>query len=187
MKERPFIPNEIIDSDNKYIRIKLSEKFSTIIDKSDYEKIKRIRWSISSQRDKTKPYCSGYDRKSKRKIRMSRFILGIKSDKIKVDHKNNNRLDNRRSNLRKCSLIENKYNCSTMKRNLLGIKGVSFDHRSNKFYARICYCYNKIHIGTFDNIIDAAIAYNIKAKELFKDFAFLNDIESLRNIANSER
>ena len=46
-----------------------------------------------------------------------------------------------------------------------------------KWQASICHNHKRIHIGLFEDIKDAAAAYNRKALELFGEFAFLNEIK----------
>jgi len=57
-------------------------------------------------------------------------------------------------------------------------KGVNKSGLINKetWVASISHNGIKHHLGTFDNEINAARAYNAKAKELFKEFARLNDV-----------
>lgn len=55
-------------------------------------------------------------------------------------------------------------------------KGVWYNSDRNKYESYIGYKNSKIHLGRFDEEVDAAKAYNDKAKELFGEFAVLNII-----------
>lgn len=85
-----------------------------------------------------------------------------------VDHINGDGLDNRRSNLRVCTHQQNLWNISKKK-----FKGVYID-RHGKIFSQIHYRGKSIYLGQFPTRKKAAIAYNTKAKELFKEFANLN-------------
>ena len=104
-----------------------------------------------------------------------RQILNVPLGAI-IDHKNGNKLDNRRENLRVCTHQQNIYNCKRSKNNKTGFTGVCWDKSRNKFTAYISNNYAHIHLGRFDNAIDAAKAYNSKAIELFGEFANLNNL-----------
>lgn len=95
-----------------------------------------------------------------------------------VDHINRNMSDNRISNLREATHAENCRN-RTNKSNSTGFKGVSFHKGQGKYSARIMINGKSIHIGSFDNSKDAAIAYNSAAIELHGEFALTNQIESI--------
>jgi len=56
------------------------------------------------------------------------------------------------------------------------LKGVYWNISVKKWVASITVNYKFIHIGYFDNIRDAAIAYNAKARELRGESAFQNII-----------
>lgn len=90
-----------------------------------------------------------------------------------IDHKNNDRSDNRFNNLRKATKAENKYN-SLPQYNKCGYKGVS--KRGKKYRANIGYEYKVLHLGTFDTAEEAAEAYNKKALEFYGEFARINKI-----------
>jgi len=55
--------------------------------------------------------------------------------------------------------------------------GVYWESRSLKWEVEIRVNKKKIYIGRFKNEIDAAIAYNIKAIELYGDKVILNEIK----------
>ena len=58
--------------------------------------------------------------------------------------------------------------------NTTGYKGVCFDKHTRQFMAQINYHKHRIYLGRFYEPIDAAKAYDQKAIELFKKFAYLN-------------
>ena len=91
-----------------------------------------------------------------------------------ADHKNKNRLDLTRENLRACPPQFNQFNRRKTSRSTTSkFKGVSA-LTNGKFRARISVGDKKLHIGIFNTEVDAAKAYDIKAKESHGDFACLN-------------
>lgn len=110
------------------------------------------------------------------RVILKRMLNGEIPKNMQVDHVNRNRLDNRRENLRLCTQSENHAN--KLSKNKWGYKGV-VQHRNKKQYsALIQKDGKKIHIGLYQTPKEAAIAYNVKAVELFGQFALLNKIIS---------
>lgn len=93
-----------------------------------------------------------------------------------IDHLNRNRLDNRRQNLRITGPSDNSQNKSVSKNNTTGFMGVERKKGNSKWSARIHKDHVEYQLGTFDHPIIAAVAYNIKALELY-DQPFLNSID----------
>ena len=69
-----------------------------------------------------------------------------------VDHRNRKPSDNRWVNLRKCSRIENTYNCGTKNTSKSGIKGVHWHKASNKWQAEINANGKQYYLGVFEDI-----------------------------------
>lgn len=152
------------------------DKFA-LVDDSDYENVCKYRWHLNSGGYACRPtYIS---RKSKinpgkvGSISMHRQIIENKGGLI-IDHINQNKLDNRRKNLRLCNYSQNFANRPKLVTNTSGFKGVKFDRKLNKYVARISYNYKNYYIGVYVKGEDAALAYNIKAKELYGDFVDKN-------------
>ena len=97
-------------------------------------------------------------------------FLDNPDNKLQVDHIDNNKQNNHVQNLRWCTNAENQRNVSISKNNTSGIKGISWDKRSNKWLVEIRYNYKGIHIGRFSNLEDAKQARINKANELFGEF-----------------
>lgn len=133
-----------------------------VIDLSDYDKIKTFAWC---ERD------DGYivTQINGSTVRLHRFILG--SDTELIDHRNGNRADNRRSNLRPATKQLNGINRGANSNNVLGIKGVS-KLKNGKYTARITVDGRTVHLGTFETIDEAHNARSKKERELFGEFAF---------------
>lgn len=86
-----------------------------------------------------------------------------------IDHINGVKTDNSLSNLRWCSRANNARN-SVARGGTSKYKGV--------FKSKNAWCVqvNHKHIGRFKNEIDAAVAYNKKAKEVYGEYARLNHV-----------
>lgn len=85
-----------------------------------------------------------------------------------VDHINGNKLDNRRSNLRVCSQVENQQNRHVInKNNTSGVKGVSWFKPHQKWCAEIWVRGKKICLGYFDDKDAAAKARKLGEEKYF--------------------
>lgn len=94
-----------------------------------------------------------------------------------TDHINGDKLDNRRSNLRKCSRSENQANRKVQVNNTSGYKGVGYSRREKLWHARIQCGGKRYSLGLHESSEMAALAYNKKATKLFGKYARLNVIK----------
>lgn len=144
----------------------------TIIDAEDYEKVKDVKWYKDPNGYVSKNLYVG---KGKwRKLSLHRMVMDAEKGQI-IDHINGNRLDNRKSNLRLATSLENARNARINSRNTSGYKGVT--KRNGRYEAYIRNNGILEHLGTYDVLEDAAKAYNVKAVEYFGEFARLNDVD----------
>lgn len=130
------------------------------IDSDDLALISQYRWT----KDTDNYWLCTIDKKAKR---VHQVLFGTK-----CDHKDGNPSNNRRSNLRPCTDMQNAWNMGKHKDNQSGYKGVS-KHRK-KYSARICKNGIQEVIGSFKTPEEAARAYDQRAKELFGEWARLN-------------
>lgn len=149
-------------------QIPLTQNKFAIVDDNDFEFLSKFKWA----------YHNGYATRKEtighRKyitVFMHRKILGLQfGDKRFCDHKNLNRLDNRRDNLRICDRSENTINCKLLSSNTSGYKGVHFLKKLNKWRAVIWKNGKSKHLGFFKNQEDAYAEYCVAANILHKDF-----------------
>lgn len=117
-------------------------------DLEDYDKVVKYSWYINQGYARTK-LSSG------ELIYLHNLITNKKNPNAYIDHINRNKCDNRKSNLRECSQIENSRNVGLPKNNKSGIIGVGYDKNNKKWIARIVVNYKDIHLGRFLNKEDA--------------------------------
>ena len=153
--------------------IKLTQGKVALVDDELFEELNKYIWFAAKDVSVTTAKYYARCNHQGKKIKMHRLIMGVSDPKIKTDHKDGDGLNNQKENLRLCSDLENGRNKKIPSSNTSGYKGVH-QTRKGKWVARIGIDYKKIHLGVFDNPVDAAIAYDKKAKELFGDFAKLN-------------
>lgn len=120
------------------------------IDLEDLEKVKQFCWHIT--RD---GYVSTRVSKAKCML-LHRFIMSC-PDGLFVDHIHgiDTRNDNRKCNLRIATRSQNNTNIGIKSCNTSGVTGVHFDNSKGKWCARINYQGHRLHLGYYDNKIDA--------------------------------
>lgn len=134
-----------------------------LVDEEDFEKLNQWKWYYN-----TGCAVRGYPRR----ILMHREIMGNPVGK-EVDHINMNRLDNRRANLRIVTRSQNLLNRNKQKNNTSGFKGVSW--KDGRWYVQLGVGKKKnLVLGYFDDIQEAAKAYDIAAKKFYGKVARLN-------------
>ena len=152
-------------------KIPLTQGKFAIVDDCQFEELNKYSWCVTSH---------GYAKRGYRKdgkqfvVYMHRVVAGCKKG-LEVDHINHNKLDNRAENLRVCTSSQNKRNIKpyTQKQHSK-YKGVSLNKRINKWRAYIKINRKQISLGMYFCEIEAAKAYDKKAKELFGEHAYLN-------------
>lgn len=106
-----------------------------------------------------------------KKQRLSRLIMRPE-DGLVVDHINGNPLDNRRANLRVCTVQQNNWNRKRRPGGRSRFKGVT--RGTSGWIAFIAPNGSQKHLGTFATEEDAARAYDAAAAEAYGQFACLN-------------
>ena len=117
----------------------------------------------------------GCDYVLKGRIAVHRLIMGLRSgDRMEVDHINHDGLDNRRCNLRICTSAQNlcnrRKNCEATSQ----YKGVYWYGQRNKWRVDVSINGRTKYVGIFANELDAAMAYDLAAKQHYGEFAYLN-------------
>ena len=149
-KQKNTKSNEWILRDDIAIGITYDGK-EFIIDKEDYEIAKQYCWHITK---------SGYvvansKNGSNRIIWLHRLLMNVKSNDIYVDHRDWDKSNNRKKNLRVATKSENNINIKRKSNNTSGYTGVTFNKRSHKYIARISRDGKRLFLGSFDNFEDA--------------------------------
>lgn len=139
-------------------------RYFATVDDEDYEYLSQFSWTF---RKGKKGIIYAYRRSHNKYIHMHRVILHA-PDGVLVDHIDINGLNNTRKNLRLATDLQNSGNQRMKKCNSSGYKGVS--KKGNRWNARI----QNHHIGYFLTEVEAAIAYDNAAIELFGEYAYLN-------------
>ena len=141
-----------------------------LVDDEDLERVLQFRWHInhlgyvvSDQRK----WVQG--RRSGKVILLHRFLLDFPDSQI--DHKNRNRLDNRRNNLRLASKAQNMMNRAAPKHSKSGYKCISWCSRLNRWRVQITFEGTKHELGYFKEIPDALKAYNDNIERIQGEWA----------------
>ncbi len=156
-------------------RISLTRGKFALVDDEDYDWLNQWKWCAAKQgcryyATRNTPYADRRQGKPP-SIFMHRLIMNAPDGK-EVDHKNHNAIDNRKINLRICTRSENMANMLPYTHGTSQYKGVGC--RDKKWRARIMKNCKEILIGRYVLEVDAAKAYDKKAKELFGEFAYTN-------------
>jgi hypothetical protein len=155
--------------------IKLNHKQVAIVDDEDFELLNQFKWYACKSRGHYYAERGNKVRNGIREkpglIRMHRQVVNCPIG-MQVDHINHNTLDNRKENLRICTIRQNLCNRKTKANRDSKYKGV--DYNGISWCARIGVHRNKIYLGSFKTEEQAAVAYDQAAIKHFGEFANLN-------------
>lgn len=156
--------SEAISQEYKLIPLsgKRGEGKFAIVDAEDYEELSRYKWGIQGK---------GYVGSSRGTIH--RIIMNT-PDGMDTDHRNGDKLDNRRANLRIATRAQNNTNNHNAREGTSSrFRGVCLDWRSGKWLAQITHEKRNIRLGIFEIEEDAARARDGAAIVLHGEFASL--------------
>jgi hypothetical protein len=152
-------------------------KFYSMIDDEDYKLASKYKWYLNQGYASRTEYKKGISSSMK----LHRLIMDCPKG-LEVDHINHDKLDNRKTNLRIVTHVQQ--NLNRINRGKSGYKGVFYDKwnlwNKRKWAAYFCPKLNnkkKIFLGYFMTKEEAAIAYNKAAAKIYGEFALLNIIQ----------
>ena len=145
------------------------------VDDEDYDWLMRWKW------------CAQYNRKTgewsvmraehkligRRTIYMHRQVMSAPEGMV-VDHKDHNRFNNQKGNLRLCTHNQNMFNRRPEKGSRSVYKGVSWHKGNGRWQARITVRGKAILLGYYGDEIEAAKAVDRASKEHHGEYAYLN-------------
>lgn len=156
-------------------RIPLTQGYVAIIDNRDFERVSRYKWCACKCNNKI--YAQTSRDSLGGAVRMHRFILRLeRGNPLQADHKDGNGLNNRRRNLRRATVQQQRMNTAKIQGCVSEYKGVHFHKPTRTWNARIKFNRKFISLKYHTTEIEAARAYNAKAIELFGRFAKLNPV-----------
>jgi hypothetical protein len=129
-------------------QIKLNRGYVTLVDDEDYEYLNQFKWYLNS---------NGYARTTSPQRMYMHALINKPPVGLQTDHVNRDKLDNRRSNLRSVTPLENSRNHGIHPTNTSGHPGVSWT-KTDKWEVYIWLKNKKKHIGRFAEFKDAVKA-----------------------------
>lgn len=127
----------------------------TMIDDEKYYDITKYKWCRHGN------YVHG--QVDKKYVRLSRFVLNCTDINLRVDHIDNNPLNNRKENLRICTAEQNSQNKLSSKNSTSKFTGVCFVKDRKKWKAQIINNKKYYTLGRYNTEIEAAKARDKKA------------------------
>ena len=155
--------------------VTLNRGFETVVSDRDAELVARYRWFADVRvckidgAEKAYAYATPLIAGKKKKIYMHRLITGAPRGLL-VDHRNGDRLDNRRRNLLVTTGTLNMHNRSGWA--VSGYRGV--DAHGGRYRARVQFRGTQETLGRFDTAEEAARAYDRAVFDLYGEFAWFN-------------
>lgn len=155
-----------------------------VVDDSDYALVSQYKWHAKKARTfaggpvtcvyaEARKYLGKIDgRYVAMTIKMHRLILGLPAGRI--DHIDNDGLNNQRNNLRHATHAQNMHNRRKHSEATCPWKGVYWYPNRQLWHSSISAGKRRFHLGYFRDACDAATAYNFAAYEYHKEFARYN-------------
>lgn len=155
------------------LRIKNSNRF-LVIDDEDFELVNGRSWGLHSTRFTE---ITAWVKERQKVLSVHRLVMNDPSteDKLEIDHANRDVHDNRKKNLRLATHSQNNANKVKYLHDASSkYKGVTW-HKANGYWqAQLKTRGINYYLGKFETEVEAALAYDRKAKEVHGEFARTN-------------
>ncbi len=152
-------------------QIELTQGQVALVSDEDYEWLSQWKWYFHRH-----PRGGYAERRAGSKTLGMHIVIARRMGLTgRVDHKNQDKLDNQRFNLRLATASQNGINRKLQRNNTSGFRGVTW-HRQNGWQAKLQIRGKTRHLGYFNDKQDAARAYNREAVKEFGEFALLNEV-----------
>jgi hypothetical protein len=136
----------------------------TLVSDEDYNLLSKHKWHVKCN--------SGwYYAKNNTLGLMHRYITACPKGML-VDHADRDTLNNQRTNLRICNYHQNRANYKRSNKRYKGV--MCYLDNGYRYHAFLEHKQKRIYLGSYHSEIEAALAYDAKAVELFGEFALLN-------------
>lgn len=141
----------------------------SLVDEEDFNRINEHKWSLS-------PFGYAVTSDKRKTIRMHRMIMNCLPSDPMIDHRDRDRLNNRKDNLRHATAKQNAQNreltTSTKTSKYLGVS-LKKDNKTKPWRA----CSGSVDIGSYKTEEAAAYAYDLFALEEYGEGAKINGVE----------
>ena len=131
-------------------------KYVALVDDEDFERVNQFNWYVRITKHTNYAGMFVCENGNKHSITLHQFIL----DRKLIDHTDHNGLNCQKYNLRFCTQLQNNMNKRAYKNTSSKYKGVS--KYRGKWDAQISFNYKNIHLGLYQDEMDAAKACNKK-------------------------
>ena len=160
-------------------RVAMSRQLYTLVDEADYEGLVQYNWHgrRSSKDHTTYAYAVVRVHDVIKTISMHRMLLDIHdkgTGRKVVHHKNHDGLDNRTNNITACSQSQNASHKTPIIKSSSGFVGVYWNKNENKWKAGLKVEGRQIHLGYFDDKMEAVRVRDAAALKHRGEFAWLN-------------
>lgn len=153
-------------------RIPLTKGQYALVDDADFDMVNQHSWVYTKHNTNHYAHTTISEGGRRKTVKMHRMILNAPNGK-EVDHKNNNGLDNRRSNIRLCTRSQNQANSNVKSNSLTGIKGVHQRKDNGRWRAHAHRDGKRVWLGHFDTAKEATMAYVTYIKQFDGEFTKL--------------
>lgn len=151
-----------------------NNKGVALVDDEDYKWLNDYKWHLRDIKIMNAGTKIKIDGKWFEK-RMHHFLVDV-PEGFEVDHIDRNGLNNQKSNLRVVTHSQNMMNRNSFKGSSSKYKGVCWHKQCKKWFAQIVLNKKHYYLGLYENEIDAAKAYNKRAKKLHGKYVNLNKV-----------
>jgi hypothetical protein len=138
---------------------------TVLVDDADRPLLERFKWRVGNRGYVVRETWSNYERHV---VLLHRAILGLTpADKVEVDHRNGNKLDNRRSNLRLATRQLQQQNVASHRDSNSRYRGVCWDRRRGRWRAHAHVGGRHRHLGYFtDEAAAARVAADFRREHM---------------------